>query len=66
MLPTTQKSALQGRLAAGHHRMNTGSNTGKAGRWRTQVKTEEVDRKKGKKKGRETRSVLDNMSLRRW
>lgn len=51
MLPTVQRPALEGRLAAGHHRMNTCSETGKARRWRAWVKMEEVDRKRrGKEK----------------
>lgn len=66
MLPTTQRPALQGRLATGHHRVHICSNTGNTRRWRAWVKTEEVDRSKKKRKGGEMRSVLGNMSLRKW
>lgn len=51
-------------MQTGHHRMNTWSKTGRARQWRAWVKTEEVDREKGKRKG-EVRSVLDPMNLRR-
>lgn len=42
------RASLSGRLAAGHHRMNTCSNTRQARRWKAEVKTEEVDGKKEK------------------
>ena len=48
MLPKTQRPAFQDRLAAGHHRMNTCSNTRQARRWKAEVKTEEVDGRKDK------------------
>ena len=41
------KASLSG-LAAGHHRMNTCSNTRQARRWKAEVKREEVDEKKEK------------------
>ena len=47
ILPKTQRPAFQDRLA-GHHRMNTCSNTRQARRWKAEVKTEEVDGKKEK------------------
>lgn len=50
MFPTAQRPVSQGRLAAGHHRMNTCSKTGKARRWWAWVKMEEVERKKGRGK----------------
>lgn len=61
MLPKkTQRPAFQDRLAAGHHRMNTCSNTRQARRWKAEVKTEEVDGRKDKS------YCFRNMSLRRW
>lgn len=50
VLPTAQRPAPQERLAAGHHRMNTCSKTGKARRGRAWVMMDKVDRKKGKGK----------------
>lgn len=50
-------------VQTGLHRVNMCSKTGKGRQWKAWVKTEEVDRKRGKRK--EVRSVLNTMNLRR-